>query len=97
MLVVSGLAYGIDILAHREALVNDLPTVVRLPRSGSIIIMSIRKQYDDMLKEKGGLLTEFLSVRIPTNIISSNRNRIVLGMCTRLSLNRRKGARVTAV
>lgn len=80
-LVVSGLAYGIDIHAHREALANDLPTVGVLAHGlDRIYPYSHRKTAIEML-EKGGLLTEFLSGTNPDRHNFVSRNRIVAGMC----------------
>ena len=81
VLVVSGLAYGIDIHAHREALANELPTVGVLAHGLDRIYPHVhRKTAVDML-EKGGLLTEFLSGTNPDRHNFIGRNRIVAGMC----------------
>ena len=81
VLVVSGLAYGIDIHAHREALANELPTVGDLAHALDRIYPHVhRKTAVDML-EKGGLLTEFLSGTNPDRHNFISRNRIVAGMC----------------
>ena len=81
VLVVSGLAYGIDIHAHREALANELPTVGVLAHGLDRIYPYVhRKTAVDML-EKGGLLTEFLSGTNPDRHNFISRNRIVAGMC----------------
>ena len=81
VLVVSGLAYGIDIHAHREALANELPTVGVLAHGLDRIYPHVhRKTAVDML-EKGGLLTEFLSGTNPDRHNFVSRNRIVAGMC----------------
>jgi len=81
VLVVSGLAYGIDIHAHREALSNALPTVGVLAHGLDRIYPYVhRKTAVDML-EKGGLLTEFLSGTSPDRHNFISRNRIVAGMC----------------
>lgn len=80
-LVVSGLAYGIDIHAHREALTNGLPTVAVLAHGLDRIYPSVhRKTAVDMLAN-GGLLTEFLTETIPDKHNFISRNRIVAGMC----------------
>lgn len=80
LLVVSGLAYGIDIHAHRAALTNGLSTVAVLAHGLDRIYPSVhRKTAIDML-EKGGLLTEFLSGTDPDRYNFVGRNRIVAGM-----------------
>lgn len=81
VLVVSGLAYGIDIHAHREALNNELSTVGVLAHGLDRIYPSLhRKTAVDML-ERGGLLTEFLTGTNPDRHNFVSRNRIVAGMC----------------
>lgn len=81
VLVVSGLAYGIDIHAHREALANDLPTVGVLAHGLDRIYPYVhRKTAIDML-DNGGLLTEFLTETNPDRHNFVSRNRIVAGMC----------------
>ena len=80
VLVVSGLAYGIDIHAHREALTNKLSTVGVLAHGlDRIYPHAHRKTAVDML-EHGGLLTEFVSGTVPDRHNFVSRNRIVAGM-----------------
>ena len=80
ILVVSGLAYGIDIHAHKAALKNNLATVGVLAHGlDRIYPSSHRKTAIDML-EKGGLLTEFTSETEPDKFNFVRRNRIVAGM-----------------
>lgn len=80
-LVVSGLAYGIDIHAHRAALANNLSTVAVLAHGLDRIYPYVhRKTAIDMLA-RGGLVTEFLSETNPDRFNFVSRNRIVAGMC----------------
>lgn len=80
VLVVSGLAYGIDIHAHRAALTNNLSTVGVLAHGLDRIYPYVhRKTAIDML-EIGGLLTEFLTETNPDRHNFVSRNRIVAGM-----------------
>lgn len=80
VLVVSGLAYGIDIHAHRAALANHLSTVAVLAHGLDRIYPYVhRKTAVDML-ENGGLLTEFLTETNPDRHNFVSRNRIVAGM-----------------
>ena len=79
-LVVSGLAYGIDIHAHRAALANHLSTVAVLAHGLDRIYPYVhRKTAIDMLPQ-GGLLTEFLTGTNPDKHNFVSRNRIVAGM-----------------
>lgn len=80
VLVVSGLAYGIDIHAHRAALANQLSTVAVLAHGLDRIYPYVhRKTAIDMLSN-GGLLTEFLSETTPGRHNFVSRNRIVAGV-----------------
>ena len=80
VLVVSGLAYGIDVHAHRGALANHLSTVGVLAHGLDRIYPDAhRKTAVEMLAE-GGLLTEFLTGTQPDRHNFISRNRIVAGM-----------------
>lgn len=80
VLVVSGLAYGIDIQAHREALANSLPTVGVLAHGLDRIYPSVHRKTAVEMLAQGGLLTEFLSGTMPDRYNFISRNRIVAGM-----------------
>lgn len=80
VLVVSGLAYGVDICAHREALSNGYETVAVLAHGLDQIYPYRHRETAVKMLEHGGLLTEFMS---QTNADKQNfvrRNRIVAGM-----------------
>lgn len=81
VLIVSGMAYGVDALAHKAALKNDLPTVGVLGHGLDQIYPSDHSNLaKDMLKNSGGLLTEFRSKTKPDKHNFPTRNRIVAGM-----------------
>lgn len=81
VLIVSGLAYGIDIHAHRAALADNISTVAVLAHGLDRIYPFVhRKTAVDMLAN-GGLLTEFLTETNPGKHNFVSRNRIVAGMC----------------
>lgn len=80
VLVVSGLAYGIDIAAHKAALSQKLNTVAVLGHGLDIIYPQQHKSIANKMIAQGGLLTEFVS---HSEFIKENfpkRNRIVAGM-----------------
>ncbi len=80
VLVVSGLAYGIDIHSHRSALENQLPTVGVLAHGLDRIYPHVhRKTAVEMLSD-GGLLTEYLTETNPDRFNFVARNRIVAGI-----------------
>ena len=80
-LIVSGLALGIDVCAHKESLKNDMPTVGVLGHGLDRIYPSQnRATADKMLENGGGILTEFPSGTVPDRENFPQRNRIVAGM-----------------
>ena len=79
-LVVSGLAYGIDIHAHRAALQHKLPTVGVLAHGLDRIYPSAHRETAVKMMDHGGLLTEFMSGTNPDRQNFVRRNRIVAGM-----------------
>ena len=80
VLVVSGLAYGIDIHAHRAALANKLATVGVLAHGLDRIYPSTHRSTAVQMLENGGLLTEFVTGTQPERYNFVSRNRIVAGM-----------------
>jgi len=80
LIVVSGLAYGIDICAHRAVLQQNGSTVAVLAHGLDRIYPSAHRNTAIQLLEKGGLLTEFPSGTNPDRPNFVQRNRIVAGM-----------------
>ena len=79
-LIVSGLAYGIDVCAHRAALKAGLPTVGVLAHGLDRIYPNAHRATAKQMLENGGLLTEFMSGTEPFPSNFLQRNRIVAGM-----------------
>jgi DNA processing protein len=79
-LIVSGLAYGIDVCAHRAALKAGLPTVGVLAHGLDRIYPTAHRSTAKSMIENGGLLTEFMSGTNPFPQNFVQRNRIVAGM-----------------
>jgi len=80
ILIISGLAYGVDICAHRAALQNGLPTVAVLGHGLDRIYPSLHRQTAVDMLRTGALLTEFPSNTNPDKHNFVKRNRIVAGM-----------------
>ncbi len=81
ILIVSGMAYGVDAIAHKAAVKNNLPTVGVLAHGLDQIYPPDHSNLaKDMLKNGGGLLTEFRSKTKPDKHNFPTRNRIVAGM-----------------
>jgi len=81
ILIVSGLAFGIDTIAHKAALKNNLPTLGVLAHGLDRIYPLQNKTLAQQLITMGGLLTEFMSDTIPDKQNFPLRNRIVAGIC----------------
>lgn len=83
-LVVSGLAYGIDICAHRAALQLKMPTVACLAHGLDRIYPPLHTTAAKEMLYNGGLLTEFPSGTNPDRELFPTRNRIIAGLsdCT---------------
>lgn len=80
VLVVSGLAYGIDICSHRAALDNQMDTVGVLAHGLDRIYPAVHRDTAARMTRQGGLLTEYPSGTTPEKINFVRRNRIVAGM-----------------
>ena len=80
VLIVSGLAYGVDINAHRQALANGLDTVGVLAHGLDYLYPTRHKQTAEEMIKRGGLLTEFLTNTNADKLNFVRRNRIVAGI-----------------
>ena len=79
-LVVSGLAFGVDIHCHKAALDNGLDTLAVLAHGLDTIYPSFHRPTAEKIIRQGGLLTEYMSY---TNADKGNfvrRNRIIAGL-----------------
>jgi DNA processing protein len=78
--IVSGLAYGIDICAHKAAIKNNLPTIVILGHGLDRIYPAQHAKYISDIMYNGGIITEFTSKSKfdPKNFLK--RNRIIAGI-----------------
>lgn len=98
-LIVSGLAYGIDICAHKSSVENGLSTLGVLGHGLDRIYPSMHRATAVKMLEKGGLLTEYMSETNPDKQNFVQRNRIIAGLCDALIVvesRSRGGALITA-
>lgn len=79
-LVISGLAYGVDIHAHRAALENGLQTVAVLAHGLDRIYPPLHRDTAKAMLQQGGLLTEYMSQTNPDKGNFVRRNRIIAGL-----------------
>jgi DNA processing protein len=81
IIVVSGMAFGVDAIAHKAAVKNETPTIGVLAHGLDQVYPSEHTGLaKDMIKNGGGLLTEFRSKTKPDKHNFPSRNRIVAGM-----------------
>ena len=80
VLIVSGLAYGVDICAHRESLANGYDTTAVLAHGLDQIYPYHHRDTAAKMVEHGGLLTEFMTQTNADKVNFVRRNRIVAGM-----------------
>ena len=98
-LIVSGLAYGIDICAHKAALDNGLNTVAVLAHGLDRIYPSLHKPVTEKMLRQGGLLSDYKSQTNPDRENFPKRNRIVAGISDAtlvIEAGQRGGALITA-
>ena len=80
VMIVSGLAYGIDITAHKSALKNDMETVAVLAHGLDMIYPGTHTNIAEKISRQGGLLTELPSLTKMHPDLFPKRNRIVAGL-----------------
>lgn len=84
-IIVSGLAYGIDIAAHKEAMKNNLATWGVMGHSLEFVYPALHKKAAKQMAESGGaVISDYPhgSKTDPANFVK--RNRIVAGLCDAL-------------
>ena len=79
-IIVSGFAYGVDIVAHQAAMDNNLQTIGIVAHGLNQIYPKVHKKYVAKMEKNGGFMTEFWSDSEPVRENFVRRNRIVAGM-----------------
>ncbi len=99
VLIISGLAYGIDIHAHKIALAAGLPTVGVMASGLDIVYPNSHKGIANQMLKDGGLLSETpLGIKPEAHFFPA-RNRIIAGLSDAIVVveaARRGGALITA-
>jgi len=81
VLIVSGLAYGVDTCAHKASVKNGIPTVAVMGSGMQQIYPAPNKKLaSEMIEQGGGILTECISCTLPDRENFPRRNRIIAGM-----------------
>jgi len=79
-IIISGLAYGVDIFAHRLAVKHNLQTIGILAHGLDRLYPSLHQKTAHQMEENGGLITEFWSGTNPDKENFVKRNRIIAGL-----------------
>lgn len=80
VLIVSGLAYGIDVAIHKQSLLQGIPTVGVLGHGLDRLYPSVHRNTANEMLKNGGLLTEFPMYTNPEKENFPQRNRIIAGI-----------------
>jgi DNA processing protein len=80
VLIVSGLAHGIDSSAHKEALKHNIETVGVLAHGLDRIYPAVHRNMAQKMLERGGLVTDYISETNPDRENFPKRNRIIAGL-----------------
>lgn len=80
VLVVSGLAYGVDSYAHKVCVQNQIQTIGVLAHGLDRIYPATNRKLAQSMLENGGVMTEFMSETNPDRENFPKRNRIIAGM-----------------
>ncbi|WP_443939608.1 DNA-processing protein DprA [Pedobacter sp. MW01-1-1] len=99
LLVVSGLAYGIDVAAHKESIACKIPTVGVLGHGLDRLYPATHKSVSQKMVLNGGLLTEFPILTSPDSQNFPKRNRIISGLADAVIVveaTKKGGALITA-
>ena len=92
-LIISGLAYGIDVCAHRSALKAELPTIAVFGTPLQQVYPSAHIRTAEQIRQHGALISEFYSNHPTFPGCFIRRNRIIAGMsdATLVVESRQKG------
>jgi DNA processing protein len=80
LVIVSGLAYGIDIYAHKAAIEEGIPTIGVIAHGLDRIYPGSHRSTAVRMLQQGGLITEYISKTNPDRQNFVQRNRIIAGL-----------------
>lgn len=99
IMIVSGLAYGVDTCSHKAALENNLQTVAVLAHGLDRVYPATNKYLAEKMIKNGGLITDYMSLTNPDRENFPMRNRIIAGMADAvvvIEAAKKGGALITA-
>ena len=99
LVIVSGLAYGIDHCAHKSAMENGLDTVAVLGHGLRFMYPAMHRRVAKEITRQGALMTDFVSDQKPEKNNFIRRNRIIAGLSNAIIVvqsGHKGGALITA-
>ena len=78
--IVSGLAYGVDIISHRAAIKHNIQTIAVVAHGLNQVYPKKHKMYADKIQDNGAILSEFTTDETPEREHFPQRNRIIAGL-----------------
>lgn len=78
--IVSGFAYGVDIIAHKTAIQHGLQTIACMAHGFTEVYPKTHKKYVSSIEKNGGFISEFWSNDSFDRTNFLKRNRIIAGM-----------------
>ncbi|MFC7356100.1 DNA-processing protein DprA [Jejudonia soesokkakensis] len=78
--IVSGFAYGVDIIAHKTAIEQGLQTIACMAHGFTEVYPKTHKKYVSAIEKNGGFISEFWSNDSFDRTNFLKRNRIIAGM-----------------
>ncbi|MBR5828050.1 MAG: DNA-processing protein DprA [Paludibacteraceae bacterium] len=97
--IISGLAYGIDVVAHRAAIEAEIPTIIVPAHGLDRIYPAAHRNVAIQALGKGGIVTEYTCGTEPERFNFVARNRIVAGLADALVVvesKKKGGSLITA-
>lgn len=97
--IVSGMAYGIDITAHKTCLKNNIPTIGVLAHGLDRMYPQMHSNIANETQKNGGLISDFTSGTKPDRMNFPKRNRIIAGLADAtivVEARKKGGALITA-
>ncbi len=80
-IIVSGLAYGVDITAHKAALKHQTPTIGVVAHGLDKLYPAAHTSIAAKMTTNGAIITEYMTGTEPDKPNFVQRNRIIAGMC----------------
>jgi len=97
--IISGLAYGVDITAHKAAIKHHLQNFTIVAHGLDQIYPKIHSNFAQQIMENGAMISEFISGTAPDRENFPQRNRIIAGLSATtivIEASKKGGALITA-